>query len=129
MKKFKKILWIMVVGFLVILAIFIYWKFYFTYSEGSRAGLLQKFSYKGNVIKTYEGELIMSSIESTKSATIASEKFYFSVAEKTIADQLMQLEGVYVILQYKEKHGILFWRGETRYIVDGISTRDSGPAK
>ena len=123
MKKFKKFLWIFLAFVLVILAVFIYWKFYFTYSEGSRAGLLQKFSYKGNIFKTYEGELIMSSIESNKNAAIASEKFFFSVEDKKVADRLMTLEGVSVTLHYKEKHGVLFWRGDTPYLIDSVSVR------
>lgn len=123
MTKAKKILWIFLVALLALLAIFIYWKFYFTYSEGSRSGLLQKFSYKGNIFKTYEGELILSSIESNKNAAIASEKFYFSVEDKKIATQLMELEGISVVLHYKEKHGILFWRGETAYLVDSVTVR------
>lgn len=123
MTKIKKALWVFVAVLLVILAVFIYWKFYFTYSEGSRSGLLQKFSYKGNVFKTYEGELILSSIESNKNAAIASEKFFFSVEDKNLANQLMQLEGISVILHYKEKHGILFWRGETPYLVDSVTVR------
>ncbi len=121
MTKFKKFLWIFLAFVLVVLAIFIYWKFYFTYSEGSRAGLLQKFSYKGNIFKTYEGELILSSIESNRNAAIASEKFFFSVPEKRVADQLMRLEGVNVTLHYTEKHGILFWRGDTPYLVDSVT--------
>lgn len=44
--------------FLVIfLSIFVYWKYFFTYSDGNRTGLLQKLSRRGTVFKTYEGEL------------------------------------------------------------------------
>jgi len=123
MKKLKKFLWITLSVCLVILAIFIYWKFYFTYSEGSRVGLLQKFSYKGNVFKTYEGELILSSIESNKNAPIASEKFFFSVTDKSLADKLMTMEGASVTLHYKEKNGVLFWRGDTPYIAESVTAK------
>jgi hypothetical protein len=123
MKKFTKFLWIALAVIVLFLGLFIYWKFYFTYSEGSRAGLLQKFSYKGNMFKTYEGELILSSIESNKNAAIASEKFFFSVENKSLADHLMKLEGMNVTLHYKEKHGVLFWRGETPYLVDSVTVR------
>ena len=40
--------------------LFIYWKYFYTYSEGYRAGLLQKFSSKGTFFKTYEGEMILA---------------------------------------------------------------------
>jgi hypothetical protein len=106
---------------LVILAVFLFWKFSYTYSEGNRAGLLQKFSYKGTMFKTYEGELVMSSIKSSQNVSLASEKFYFSVTDKALADKLMKLEGTMVILHYKEKNGTLPWRGETVYIVDEVS--------
>jgi PDZ domain-containing secreted protein len=121
MKKAKKFLWWTLAILVVILALFIYWQFYFTYSEGYRAGLLQKISYKGNLVKTYEGELILSSIESTRNTAIASEKFLFSVPDKRVADQAMKLEGYTVTVHYRETHGRLFWRGDSKYLVDSIS--------
>jgi hypothetical protein len=119
-RKTKRILyWIL--GFVfIILATLVYWKFYFTYSEGNRAGLLQKFSNKGNVFKTYEGEMILSSIESNKNVPLASEKFFFSVKDKDVAKKLDSLQGKFVILHYKEKHGSLPWRGDTPYLVDEV---------
>lgn len=119
-RKTKRILyWIL--GFVfIILAVLVYWKFYFTYSEGNRAGLLQKFSNKGNVFKTYEGEMILSSIESNKNVPLASEKFFFSVKDKDVAKKLDSLQGKFVILHYTEKHGSLPWRGDTPYLVDEV---------
>jgi hypothetical protein len=117
MKKF--IIWTIVI-LVVFFGAFIYWKYYFTYSEGYRAGLLQKFSYRGNVFKTYEGELILSSVESNKNVALASEKFFFSVTDKRIADQLIQAEGKIITVHYVEKNGRLFWNGDTRYYVDSI---------
>ena len=57
----------------VLLIALVYWKYFFTYSEGNRTGLLQKFSYKGTIFKTYEGELILSSIRSQNNVALASE--------------------------------------------------------
>lgn len=105
---------------LLILLIFFYWKYFMNYSSGIRYGLLQKFSHKGNVFKTYEGELILSSVTSNSNVAIASEKFYFSVTDKNTADKLMHSQGRYVTLYYKEKNGTLSWRGDTRYIVDSV---------
>jgi hypothetical protein len=107
---------------LIVLAIFIYWKYSFTYSEGNRSGLLQKFSYKGTIFKTYEGELILSSVKSNQDVSLASEKFHFSVPDKGLAGKLLKLEGTMVILHYKEKNGVLPWRGETVYLVDSVMT-------
>jgi hypothetical protein len=117
----KKFLYWGLAILLVILAIFIYWKYFFTYSEGNRSGLLQKFSYKGAMFKTYEGELVMSSIQSNRDVSLASEKFHFSVEEKALADKMMQLEGTMVVVHYKEKNGTLPWRGETVYLVDSVT--------
>jgi len=116
-KKF--IIWTIVIVILF-LGSYIYWKYYFTYSEGNRAGLLQKFSYRGNVFKTYEGELVLSSVESNKNVALASEKFFFSVADKNVAAKFNILEGHMIVLHYLQKNGILPWRGETEYIVDSV---------
>ena len=119
-RKGRKILSTIVFIFLAVLVGFIFWKYYFTYSDGERFGLLQKFSRKGNIFKTYEGEMILSSVRGNTNVTIASEKFYFSVGDKIIADQLMRLQGRNVTVHYKQKNGTLPWRGESEYIVDSV---------
>jgi hypothetical protein len=120
-QKMKKILYWVIALLVVLIAVLIYWKYSFTYSEGNRSGLLQKFSYKGTIFKTYEGELVMSSIQSNKDVSLASEKFFFSVPDKVLAEQLMKLEGQVVVLHYKMKNGTLPWRGETEYLVDSFT--------
>jgi hypothetical protein len=117
LKKF--IIWTILIVILF-LGSYVYWKYYFTYSEGNRAGLLQKFSYRGNMFKTYEGELVMSSVQSNKDVALASEKFYFTVIDKDVAAKFNSLEGHLVVLHYQQKNGILPWRGETEYIVDSV---------
>jgi len=119
-KKGSKIISTILFIFLAVLVGFIFWKYYFTYSDGERFGLLQKFSRKGNIFKTYEGEMILSSVRGNTNVTIASEKFYFSVGNKIIADQLMRLQGRSVTVHYKQKNGTLPWRGESEYIVDSV---------
>ncbi|MCX6303989.1 MAG: hypothetical protein NT040_03385 [Bacteroidetes bacterium] len=117
----KKFLYWSLAILVLVLALFSYWKYSFTFSEGNRSGLLQKFSYKGTIFKTYEGELILSSVKSNQDVSLASEKFHFSVPEKALAEQLLKLEGTMVVLHYKEKNGVLPWRGETVYLVDGVT--------
>lgn len=120
----KKILsWLILVVFLL-LASLIYWKYFFTYSDGYRAGLLQKFSRKGNIFKTYEGEMILSSVRSNRDIAIASEKFLFSVKKDQVANKLNQLQGEYIVIHYHEKNGALPWVGETKYLVDSVKTVD-----
>ncbi len=118
MKKFLGVASVVAILFLII---FFYWRYYYTYSEGNRTGLLQKFSHKGNLFKTYEGELVLSSIQSTGGVGIASEKFYFSVAEDSLASRMMNYEGHKVTLHYLQKNASLPWRGDSEYIVDKVT--------
>jgi hypothetical protein len=118
--KFGKYLTMLFIFIILGLGIYIYWNYFYTYSSGNRFGLLQKFSHKGNIFKTYEGEMILSSVRGNNNVPIASEKFFFSVQEKNVADQLMNMQGRYVTVHYLEKNGTLPWRGETKYIVDSV---------
>lgn len=110
--------------FLILLVVggaFFYWKYMYTYSDGYRSGLLQKLSHKGNVMKTYEGELVLSSVQSTGNVALASEKFFFSIANDSLAKQMMGYEGKKVRVHYEQKNGTLPWRGDSEYIVDGVT--------
>ena len=109
-----------IIIFILLLAGLIYWKYFFTYSEGNRTGLLQKFSYKGTIFKTYEGELILSSIRSQSNVALASEKFFFSVMDKETARKLENLQGHFITVHYKMKNGTLPWRGDSKYLVDSV---------
>lgn len=120
----KKILIWGAVILIAVLSFLVYWNYYNTYSEGNRSGILQKFSKKGNVFKTYEGELIMSSITSTNNSPIASEKFYFSVTDDSISKVLFDFEGKHVTLHYEQKRSNLPWNGETSYYINGIKTSE-----
>ena len=122
-RKMKKILYWTVFLFAVILATLLYWKYFYTYSEGYRAGLLQKFSHKGTIFKTYEGEMILSSVAGRADVVIASEKFLFSVTDKKLAGRLDTLQGRNVIVHYVQKNAALIWRGDTPYYVDSVRVR------
>lgn len=122
MKKF--VLYFLLIVMLI-LGSTIYWKYYFTYSDGYRAGLLQKFSRKGNIFKTYEGEMILSSVQSNANVAIASEKFFFSVTDKNIALQLEKVQGESIVVHYREKNGTFPWNGESCYFVDSVRVNNS----
>lgn len=115
-----KILFTIFLVLLGILVIFIWWNYYYTYSDGNRYGLLQKFSRRGNIFKTYEGELILSSVRGNANVPIASEKFFFTVTEEDVAKKLAELQGRSVTVHYIEKKSTAFWRGDSRYIVDSV---------
>lgn len=122
----RKGIFLTVLLVLLIFAGWFYWKYYFTYSDGNRTGLLQKLSHKGNMFKTYEGELVLSSLTTSGVSSLGTEKFYFSVENKGVAEKLQPFEGQRVTVHYEEKKGTLPWRGDSRYIVDDVK---SGPAQ
>jgi hypothetical protein len=119
----RKYLFRIIILIIIVLGMIGYYKFAFTYSEGYRAGLLQKFSYKGTLFKTYEGEMILSSVQSSANVAIASEKFLFSVTDEKMAKQIEKMQGDNIVVHYKQKNATLPWRGETPYIVDSVQVK------
>jgi hypothetical protein len=122
-KKLKIILKWSLALIVIIGVIFIYWKYFYTYSEGYRAGVLQKFSSKGMIFKTYEGEMILSSVSSTQEVALASEKFLFTMTNKALVRQFDTLQGNMVIVHYRQKNGRLPWQGDTPYLVDSVKLK------
>jgi hypothetical protein len=122
-KKLRKALRIISFLIIVFLVAFIFIRYFYTYSEGSRVGLLQKFSRKGMIFKTYEGEMILSSVTGGNNVVIASEKFLFSVADKNLAKCLDSLQGKTVVVYYQQKKAPLPWKGDTPYYIDSVKVR------
>lgn len=105
------------------LAAFIFFKFYFVFGEGVKAGELNYVVYKGYIFKTYEGRAIQAGFGKGKgvnAGAIQSYEFDFSITDEAVADSLMRCGGKMVELHYKEYLGTLPWRGKQRYIVDRI---------
>lgn len=119
-----RILWITIFVLFAGIFLVVWWRYYYTYSDGNRFGLLQKFSHRGNIFKTYEGELILSSVKSNVNTPIASEKFFFSVTDEKVASQLSNLQGKQITLHYEEKKSAAFWRGDSNYIVDSVKVEN-----
>lgn len=87
------------------------------YSTGERAGWVQKFSKKGWVCKTWEGELAMVTMPGTM-----QEKFFFTVWDDDIATQINAAMGKRVSLHYDEKVGLpTSCFGETRHWVNKVT--------
>jgi hypothetical protein len=87
-----------------------------TYSEGERAGFVQKFSKKGWLCKTWEGELAMVSMPGTN-----PEKFYFTVRDDFVAQNINQSLGRRVALTYQQHMGVpTSCFGETEYFVVAV---------
>ncbi|HEY9262604.1 hypothetical protein [Chitinophaga sp.] len=110
---------------LVLGGIFFY-KYYFVFGQGVKAGELNYFVNKGFVFKTYEGKLIQSGYRGKVAGTIQSNEFQFSVSNERVAQQLMNASGKIVELHYKEYLGAIPWRGYSPFMVDSvISIKDA----
>ena len=91
------------------------WKW--SYSDGERAGVVQKFSRKGWVCKTWEGELNMVVLPGA-----IPEKFFFTVWDENIANSINRNVGKRVALHYTEKVGLpTSCFGETRYYINKVA--------
>lgn len=88
----------------------------FTYSEGERAGYVQKFSRKGWICKTWEGELAMANLPGAM-----PQIFYFTVRDNDVASKINESMGERVSLHYKERVGLpTSCFGDTPYFVQDI---------
>ena len=101
---------------------FIFFRFFFVFGEGVKAGDLNQVMYKGYIFKTYEGRLTQSGLRGVGKGTNTMESyvFEFSVENEAVADSLMRCSGKNVELHYKEYLGALPWRGQQKYVVDKI---------
>jgi hypothetical protein len=94
--------------------------FNYSYSDGSRAGYIQKFSHKGWICKTNEGELAMTTVPG-----VAPILWTFSVSEGKVATQLAQVMGKRLVLHYKEYRYLpTTCFGETAYFVDRVEVTE-----
>jgi len=94
------------------------------FSEGTRAGVVQKLSKKGVVIKTWEGQLNLGGFNSTETGGVGATIWDFSVRSKNqkVLKELEKasLSGNRVKLYYNEKFVQLFWLGDTKYFVNKV---------
>jgi hypothetical protein len=82
-------------------AVWTWFSLSWSYSEGERAGVLQKFSKKGWICKTYEGELALYVV-----GGVAPQIWYFSTRDEALAQELFKTVGSQVQLHYTEHRGI-----------------------
>ena len=125
MRTGKKILIWTILSLIVAAGLFVYFRFYFVFGDGVKAGELNLFTYKGYVWKTYEGRLIQAGFKGSApktggTATIQSYIFDFSVDDEEVANELMKCSGKNVEVHYKEYLGALPWRGMQKQVVDKI---------
>ena len=88
----------------------------YDYSDGERAGYVQKFSRKGWICKTWEGEQALVNLPGAM-----PEIFYFSVRDDAVAKRIQQVVGKRVALSYEQHIGIpTRCFGDTQYFVTDI---------
>ena len=91
MKTGGKIAVVLALVLMLALAGFIYFKFYFVFGSGVKAGELNQIVYKGWVWKTYEGRLIQTGFKGAKGGgSLQSNEFNFSVVKKSVADSVLR---------------------------------------
>jgi hypothetical protein len=95
-----------------------------SYSDGTRAGILQKFSQRGWVCKTREGELAQYVV-----AGVSPQIWQFSVRDAAVAAQIEKVVGARVQLHYTEHPGVpSTCFADTRYFVDRVTVMDPNPS-
>ena len=107
---------VVIVAFVAVAWLSLHW----VYAEGERAGYVQKFSRKGWVCKTWEGQMAMVTMPGT-----LSDKFDFTVRDEGVAGKLNANIGKRLTLQYEQHKWIpnsCF--GETEYWVNGVKVVD-----
>lgn len=97
-----------------------YFRYYFVFGEGVKAGELNYVVRKGIIFKTYEGKLIQSGFKGKGGSGVQSYEFEFSIEDPELAEELMKLGGKSIQLHYQEYFGAIPWRGYTHFIVDRI---------
>ncbi|SNZ00576.1 6-phosphogluconate dehydrogenase [Flagellimonas pacifica] len=110
----RKFLFIFISVLLFGLAAYFAFIYYVPFSEGYRSGELIKFSRKGVLVKTWEGEI--------SQGISGAQIFEFSVqdSEKEVIEKLKEYQGQYVKVTYKERYATFFWLGDTKYYIINV---------
>jgi hypothetical protein len=113
-RSFRSWFWGSLIGALVLIGLYTMFMLWWSYSEGERAGVLQKFSKRGWICKTYEGEVAQYIV-----GGVAPQIWNFSVRDPLVAEQLHKTVGQQVRIHYEEHRGLpTTCFGETDYFVD-----------
>lgn len=112
----KRVLIALILSPIVLVTFYLLIVFNWSFSDGDRAGYLQKFSRKGWICKTYEGELAMTTVPG-----LAPVIWSFSVWDHAVATKINGLLGKKVVLHYREYRGLpTDCFGTTDYFVDRV---------
>jgi hypothetical protein len=116
-RKVGVLLVLLLVVAILLFAAYVWVTLHYNFSDGERAGYVQKFSRKGWVCKTWEGELAMMNLP----GSLQQQTFTFSVRDAAVADQINKTLGARVRLHYEQHKGIpTSCFGETEYFVSQV---------
>ena len=125
----NRVIPIIIAVFVLIITGVFYYRYYFVFGDGTKAGTMNYFVHKGYVFKTYEGRLIQTGLRAPAQGAIQSNEFIFSVTDDKVAAQLNRNAGSFLELHYKEYLHTLPWRGVSEFVVDSIiSAKPAVPA-
>ncbi|MEM8847681.1 MAG: 6-phosphogluconate dehydrogenase [Bacteroidota bacterium] len=115
----RKFIFIFITVVLFGVAAYFAFIYYVPFSEGYRSGELIKFSRKGVLAKTWEGEI--------SQGISGAQIFEFSVedGEGEVIEKLKDYQGKYVKVTYKERYGSFFWLGDTKYFIIDVVQEES----
>ena len=114
--NFIKKIAIVAVTLIALCAAYMWFAFTWSYSTGERTGYVQKFSKKGWVCKTWEGELSMMFLPGQ-----VPEKFVFTVRNNTVAEKINRSLGKKVALNYDQYKGLpTSCFGDTEFFVSDV---------
>ena len=116
-------LWKIILILVLVLGGVGYFRYYWVFGTGAKAGELNYVVHKGVLFKTYEGKMIQTGVRS-QAGTFQSFEFLFSVSDPNVAEQLMANSGNQFNLHYREYVAALPWRGHSKFVVDSIISMD-----
>lgn len=125
----KKYFSVIVLVLLIVAAGLFWWRHYFVFGEGVKAGDLNYLVRKGYIFKTWEGKLIQTGFKTTTPGAMQSNEFEFSLVNDSLATVLERASGKFVELRYKEYIRPLPWRGMSKFVVtDILEVKELNPA-
>ncbi len=116
----KKVLKIGIPVLILLAAALFWWRYYFVFGEGVKAGNLNFIVKKGYIFKTWEGRIIQQGFKTPMPNALQSNEFEFSIENEVVARKLERYSGKFVELRYKEYFNAIPWRGNSNYIVTEI---------
>lgn len=120
MRNLKKVLLISIPIVLFILGGVFWWRYYFVFGEGSKAGNLNFVVKKGYIFKTWEGRIIQEGFKTPVPGQMTSNQFDFSIANDEVAKKLEESSGQFVRVHYKEFRHPIAWRGMSEFVVTEV---------